>query len=125
MNDKTDSYNVTAEADQAHDDKWLADAVVTLGVGSERGGYYSHLGSGFLSETQNAPPWFVRTNQTVDTFVRDWQVAGPLIVRVIEECTYDDIQPHPDPSDSVARDFMAKCVSVLNAIRAGQEETNA
>ncbi|MCP5014714.1 MAG: hypothetical protein GY938_05445 [Ketobacter sp.] len=61
------------------DDKTLADAIVGLGVGSERGGYYSHIGSGFLSETQNAPPWFVRTNQTPDTFVRDWRVAGALM----------------------------------------------
>jgi len=53
--------------------------------------------------------------------VRDWRVAGTLIERVIEERTYDDIQPHPDPSDSVARDFIAKCVTVLTVVTDGQK----
>ncbi len=60
-------------------DQELADKVVALGIGSERKGHYSHLGSGFLSEKQGLPLWFGRTSQTADCFVRDWRVAGALL----------------------------------------------
>ena len=82
MNDKTDSYDVTAEADQAHDDQWLADAVVALGVGvSGNNDWY-------------LPPdhEFGATSVSAQVFLRDWRVAGALM----EKCREDAISINID-----------------------------
>lgn len=62
----------------------IADALVEAGIGSERGGYYSHLGSGFLSETQSARQWFRETAVLPDVFLADWRVAGACLERIAE-----------------------------------------
>ena len=67
--DPTDSYDVTAEADQAHDDKWLADQVVALGVAD-----WSGIWKGYL--TMGSGQY-----QSLYEFVRDWRVAGALMER--------------------------------------------
>ena len=71
-------------------DKELADAAVELGVGSECEGFYSHIGSGFLPEKiQRTPAWFDHNNQSADLFVRNWQVAGALMEKCLEDCKQD------------------------------------
>jgi len=72
MDDKTDSYDVTAEADQAHDDQWLADQVVTLHVAwRSEAGFYCLVGQ---SGNSNIAKYFVR----------DWRVAGALMEKCLE-----------------------------------------
>ncbi len=78
MSDKTDSYDVTAEADQAHDDKWLADQVVALGVAySNPGGSYTLMGHGYGLMPRE--------------FVRDPRVAMALM----EKCSMIFIENTP------------------------------
>ena len=73
MSDPTDSYNVTAEADQAHDDKWLADAVVALGVGAvDPKGEYE-----MWTRCRHEADYLC-----IDEFVRDWRVAGALMEKM-------------------------------------------
>lgn len=72
MNDKTDSYNVTNDADQAHDDQWLADQIVELGVGRKR---HPDLGDVF-QYTIGA------TRLRLGQFVRDPRVAMALMEKV-------------------------------------------
>ena len=76
MNDKTDSYNVTAEADQAHDDKWLADQIVAFGV--ERP-IIEHETRGELNK-------YYASNYD---FVRDWQVAGAMMEKALAPSKHD------------------------------------
>ena len=92
MDDKTDSYNVTAEADQAHDDQWLADAIVALGVGKA---------------TEWVPDvWRYDINGSKDMpdieFVCDWRVAGaclelwPTTINTEHlDCTLDEMLRDP------------------------------
>jgi len=67
--DKTDSYNVTAEADQAHDDQWLANQIVALGVGSK-------CKLGLYDLFPGSRPF------TYTEFVRDWRVAGAMMEKM-------------------------------------------
>ena len=76
MNDKTDSYNVTSEADQAHDDQWLPDQIVALGIAE----FQHNLGRG----------WYRLTNRTMSMgmqpkyFVRDPRVAMALMEKCLD-----------------------------------------
>jgi hypothetical protein len=75
MNDPTDSYNVTA--DQAHDDQWLADQVVALGVG------YNYHGAMDWYGTDLSNPDY-RALMAAEQFVRDWRVAGALMEKAAD-----------------------------------------
>jgi len=81
VTDPTDSYNVTAKADQAHDDKWLADQVVALGVG-ELYDTDQHGNRRYYSQKANYPV-------AAERFVRDWRVAGALIEKTIKDDKID------------------------------------
>ncbi len=72
------------------EDEILADKIVAHGVGSERSGYYSHLGSGFLAEKlQPAPAWFRKSNGLADKFVRDPRVAMAMMEKTIKDDRID------------------------------------
>ncbi len=91
------------------DDVALAKAVVALDIGHrwivEIPGAKARIGYSLSN---------IGSDETdAEHYVRDWHVAGKLIERVIEERGYDDIQPGPEVSDSVARDFILRAVTVL------------
>jgi len=75
VTDKTDSYDVTAEADKAHDDKWLADQVVALGVGKANQIYPDGIGKFYQVDVD--ADWQTSVNEA--KFVRDWRVAGAIM----------------------------------------------
>ena len=53
----------------------ICDVLVKQGIGSERRGYYSPDGSGYLPEKQRAPAWFERTCMLPEKFAADPRVA--------------------------------------------------
>lgn len=58
----------------------LAIKLVTLGVGSERKGCYSPMGSGFLAEKlHHAPAWFKKSSMTAEQFVSDAKVMVAML----------------------------------------------
>ena len=72
--DKTDSYNVAAEADQAHDDQWLADAVMTI-LGEDIWYFAEWLGLEAWTENHGE-------DALKEIIVLSWQVAGALMEAV-------------------------------------------
>lgn len=93
-------------------DEELAEAIIEKNVGHKRT-VSAIRGGKRVTETFYVPPGRSFSGLSESEFVRQWGVAGPLIERVIDECGYDDIQPGPDASDSVARDFALRAVLVL------------
>ena len=81
MNDKTDSYDVTAEADQAHDDQWLADAIVALGVGGDTNNRTGDGKEYYEMRRFEHGVWTFDYMLETSEFVRDWRVAGACLER--------------------------------------------
>lgn len=91
MNDITDSYNVTAEADQAHDDQWLAYKVASLGVGKLYGPTETQSG-GYAVPRDGTEKLYV---YSAEQFVRDPRVAMALLskmscMQISEACKQSD-----------------------------------
>ena len=112
--DNTDSYNVTAEADQAHDDQWLADQIVALGILIKCDNHYRFPGSA--------------KRVLIARAVRDWRVAGALMEKChclivqnergiwLAKAWVTDESPRceiADSASSLARAINEACIAAL------------